>query len=88
MAAAMSLESFVARDAYFVGAVQMALDEAAAGCVALARAGPPAVSATVAASDVAASARATGFLASTLRMPGFMMDIYIGRVRFRSSSQR
>ena len=29
MAAAMSLESLVARDAYFVGAVQMALDEAA-----------------------------------------------------------
>ena len=31
MAVAMSLESFVARDAYFVGAVQMALEEAAAG---------------------------------------------------------
>src|SRR3984885_1961162 len=30
MAAAMSLESLVARDAYFVGAVQMALDGAAA----------------------------------------------------------
>jgi hypothetical protein len=29
-AAAMSLESFAARDAYLVGAVQMALDEAAA----------------------------------------------------------
>jgi hypothetical protein len=29
MAAAMSLESLVARDAYFVGAVQMALDGAA-----------------------------------------------------------
>jgi hypothetical protein len=29
MAAVMSLESLVARDAYFVGAVQMALDEAA-----------------------------------------------------------
>jgi hypothetical protein len=31
MAAAMSLESLVARDTYFVGAVQMALDGAAAG---------------------------------------------------------
>jgi hypothetical protein len=30
MAVAMSLESFVARDAYFVGAVQMALEAAAA----------------------------------------------------------
>jgi hypothetical protein len=30
MAAAMSFESLVARDAYFVGAVQMALDGAAA----------------------------------------------------------
>jgi hypothetical protein len=30
MAAAMSLESLVARDAYFAGAVQMALDGAAA----------------------------------------------------------
>ena len=30
MAVAMYLESFVARDAYFVGAVQMALEEAAA----------------------------------------------------------
>jgi hypothetical protein len=30
MAAAMSLESLVARDAYFVGAVQIALDGAAA----------------------------------------------------------
>jgi hypothetical protein len=29
MAAAMSLDSLVARDAYFVGAVQMALDGAA-----------------------------------------------------------
>jgi hypothetical protein len=29
MAAVMSLESFVARDAYFVGAVQMALEVAA-----------------------------------------------------------
>ena len=29
MAAAMSLESLVARDAYFAGAVQMALDAAA-----------------------------------------------------------
>jgi hypothetical protein len=78
MAAAMSFESFVARGAYFVGAVQMALD-AAAVAVALAWAGPPAVSAAVA-SDVAASARAAGFLASTLRMPVFMTDIYIGRV--------
>jgi hypothetical protein len=30
MAAAMSSDSLVARDAYFAGAVQMALDEAAA----------------------------------------------------------
>jgi len=89
MAAAMSLESLVARDAYFVGAVQMALDGAAmAVWVALAWAGPPAVSAAVVASDAAASARAAGFLASTLRMPVFMTDIYIGRLRFCSSSQR
>jgi hypothetical protein len=48
--------------------------------VALARAGPPAVSAAVVASDAAASARAAGFVASTLRMPVFTTDIYIGRV--------
>jgi hypothetical protein len=86
MAAATSLESFAASDAYFVGAVQMALDEAAAVCVELAWAGPPAVSATAAASDVTASARAAGFLPSTVRVPGFMMNIYIGRVRLCSSS--
>jgi hypothetical protein len=90
MAAAMSLESLVARDAYFAGAVQMALDGAAvAVAVALARAGPPAVSAAVVASEAAAaSARAAGFLASTLRMPVFTTDMYIGRVRSFSSSQR
>src|ERR1700677_3371008 len=85
MAAAMSLESFVARGAYFVGAVQMALalalGAAAAVWVAVAWAGPPAVSAAVAATDVTASARAAGFLASALRMPVFMTDIYIGPVR-------
>ena len=36
MADAMSLESFVASDAYFVGAVQMAVDVVAAVAVALA----------------------------------------------------
>src|ERR1700677_2671971 len=59
MAVAMSLESFVATDAYFAGAVQIALDEAAVAVgVALARAGPPPVSAAVVASDATASARA------------------------------
>jgi hypothetical protein len=79
MAVARSFESLVARDAYFVGAVQMALDGAAAVLVALAWAGAPAVSAAVAASDVTASARAAGFLASALRVAVFMTDIYIGR---------
>jgi hypothetical protein len=86
MAAEMSLESLVARDAYFAGAVQMALDEAAAVWVALARAGPPAVSAAVAASAVTASARAAGFLANPLRAPVVMTHIYIGRPRFPSRS--
>ena len=45
------------------------------------------MSAAAAASE-AASARATGFLASTLRVPVFTTNMYIGRVRFRSSSQR
>jgi hypothetical protein len=76
IAVAMSLESFVARDAYFVGAVQMALDEAAAARVALAWTGPPVVSAAVVASDATASARAVGFLASALRVPVLMTDIY------------
>ena len=77
MAAAMSFESFVARDAYFAGAVQIALDAAAVAVgVALAWTGPPTVSAAVAASDVTASARAAGFLASTLRVPVVMTEIY------------
>jgi hypothetical protein len=49
------------------------------------------VSAAAAASDAAASARAAGFLASTLLKPVFTMNIYIGyigHVRFCSSSQR
>ena len=88
MAEAMSLESLVATEAYFAGAVQIALDAEVAAAVRalLACAGPPAVSAAVAASDVTASARAAGFLASALRMPVFMTDIYIGRVGFCSSS--
>jgi hypothetical protein len=82
IAAAMSSDSLLASGAYFVGAVQMALDAAtvAAGA-ALARAGPPAVSAAVAASEAATSARAAGFLASALRMPVFTTDIYIARAR-------
>ena len=89
MAEAMSLESLEAREAYFAGAVQMALDAAGAVAVAPARAGPPAVSAAAAASEATASARAAGFLASALlRMPVFMTDIYIGRLRFCSSSPR
>jgi hypothetical protein len=87
----MSLESLVATEAYFAGAVQIALDAEVAAAVRalLAWAGPPAVSAAVAASDAAASARAAGFLASALlRMPVFMTDIYIGRLRFCSSSPR
>jgi hypothetical protein len=88
MAAAMSSDSLAARDACFAGAVQMALDEATAVCVAPARAGPPAVSAAVAASEATASARAADLLAGTVRMPVFTTDRYIGRVRFRSSFQR
>ena len=45
----------------------------------LASAAPPAVSAAVVASDVAASARAVGLIVRTLRMPVFTTDIYIGR---------
>jgi hypothetical protein len=44
--------------------------------VALAWTGPPVVSAAVVASDVTASARAAGFLASALRLPVVMTDIY------------
>ena len=44
--------------------------------MALAWTGPPVVSAAVAASDVTASARAAGFLASALRVPVLMTDIY------------